>query len=146
MIKKILIDGQIEEVVIPVDVFKLGEPAEAGVDEWSTNVNCGRFVKECASYDPEDHWCMEKDSECFQDGVKHCVCLYYKNYVLPGIEQEQAQTKRVLCKGCAVLFSKPGNSKATLCPECRKRRNRERSAVCMRNKRNVNKNKPEKDI
>lgn len=146
MIRKMLIDGEIENVVIPVDVFQLGEPADKANDDWATDVNCGKYVRECASYDPDDHYCLEKDRLCFQEGVEHCICLYYRDYVLHGIEQEQARTKRIICKDCKTLFEKPAKSKATLCPACRERRNRERAAKCMRSRRNVNKNKLEKDI
>ena len=146
MIKKMLIDGQLEDVVIPVDVFQLGAPADGIKDEWCTSINCGRYVRECASYDPEDHRCLEKDRECFQDGVEHCVCLYARDWILPGIEEEPPRTRRVVCKCCGILFEKPRNSKVTLCPVCRKRRKREQKAEYMRKQRKVEKNSDVNDI
>ena len=120
-----IVNGEIEEVVIPLKEFQLG--GDDSKNEWSTKVNCARYVKDCANFDEREHWCLEKDRECFQDSVEWCTCLYIKDNVLPGVSEKRKPRKEVpgkgQCKICGKMFEKQ-TPRQRFCPECKEKRRR----------------------
>lgn len=133
-----IINGEIENVVIPAEEFQLG--GDNLTNERSAKVNCARHVKDCANFDEREHWCLEKDRECFQDSVEWCTCLYFKDNVLPGISEKRKPRKEVPGKGqcriCGKMFEKQ-TPRQRFCHECKEKRRRESQKKASKKYHNV---------